>query len=169
MKKLELLQLLKDNDVKSTDLRSFMNKNKANKELISCFEKTRNWLIEVEEVEYEKEIEATIKKRAERFNLSVKKYKELQRLCEILMGSINSGYSMGDLKKIYVNDELFFTLDDKQEYAKSCKYSATHGLIRLDLSKKQLLNLKKTGYNSVKCEDQEIKISGYKGSFEIEF
>jgi hypothetical protein len=169
MKKLELLQLLKDNDVRSTNLRSFMNKNKANKELIKNTKLTKKWLVEAEKIEAEKERQLKIKRMADKFNLSVKRYNELQELCNTLMGSINSGYSMGDIKKVYVNNEFFFRRDDTRRYANSCSYSPIYGLIRLDINKKQLLSLEKKGYNGVTCEGKDIKTTGYKGSFQVKF
>lgn len=169
MKKVALLNVLKENNVLSTNLRTFVNKNKKNKELVTNFELTRKWLIEVEEIEIVKERQRKIKKQADKFNLSVKKYNELQKLCGILMGSVNSGYSMGDMKKVYVNDELFFRLDDTREYANNCSYSATHGYIRLDLNKKQLMSLEKSGYNSVTCTGKQYKSKGNKGTFKIWF
>lgn len=169
MKKSELLNVLAENQVKSTNLRSFINKNKKNKELVKNFELTKKWLVEVEEIGTEEERKIKIKKQADKFNLSVKKYKELQDILYNFMGSINSGYSMGDLKKVYVNNELFFVLDDTQEYARSCKYSPTHGLIRLDLNKKQLMSLEKSGYNGATCTGRQYKSKGNKGTFKIWF
>lgn len=51
---------------------------------------------------------------------------------------VNSGYSMGETIDIYCNDKKVLTRDNKQEYAKSCKWRATHGYLRIVFTKKAL-------------------------------
>jgi hypothetical protein len=54
----------------------------------------------------------------------------------------DSGYSMGEIKKIYANDVLISHYDNTKEYSKSCKYKARHGSVHIDLTLPEAYNLK---------------------------
>lgn len=49
-----------------------------------------------------------------------------------------SGYSMGELIIIRCNGKEIDRYDNRKEYARSCKWSAKHGKIILDFTKKDL-------------------------------
>ena len=53
---------------------------------------------------------------------------------ELVQALPDEGYSMGSMVTLYVNRYLSFQHDRTQEYAKSCKYRAQHGRVRLTLT-----------------------------------
>lgn len=52
------------------------------------------------------------------------------------MFSVSSGYSMGETVDINVNGECVISINQEEEYARSCKWQANHGLVIIDFTKK---------------------------------
>lgn len=52
-----------------------------------------------------------------------------------------SGYNMGEICNVYIGDELIYTWDRCEEYARSCSYSAQHGKVVIRMKKSQYRNL----------------------------
>lgn len=52
--------------------------------------------------------------------------------------SVSSGYSMGEKLHVECGHYIIESIDQTREYAKSCKWSATHGLVTVSFNKKSL-------------------------------
>lgn len=52
--------------------------------------------------------------------------------------ALTSNYSMGEIIEITVNGKTVYNCDNTREYAKSCKYRATHGYLTFNFTKKDL-------------------------------
>lgn len=52
------------------------------------------------------------------------------------MFRVSSGYSMGEDVDIVVNGERVIRINQKKEYARSCKWNANHGWVIIELTKK---------------------------------
>lgn len=51
---------------------------------------------------------------------------------------VDTGYSMGGETEVFVSGSLVMSDNNKQHYARSCNYSAKHGYVRIDFTKKDL-------------------------------
>ena len=49
---------------------------------------------------------------------------------------VSSGYSMGETVDINVNGERIIRIDQEKEYAKNCTWKANHGMVIIELTKK---------------------------------
>jgi hypothetical protein len=67
-----------------------------------------------------------------------------KRLYEIAKHIPIMGYSMGSVYCVKLGS-LEVRYDDTENYAKSCKYKATHGYLKLELTKEELINIKIIG------------------------
>ena len=154
MKKSEIIAILQAANVKSSNVKSFVNKNKK---LNLDIEKCAKWLREIEAIEAKKAEQAELKAKARAFGMSVKKYIELKAKAERILEWFHTGHSMGCYKKMLIGDnKLFVRVDRTQEYAKSSKYKAIHGSFYIKLTKSQLENIQFTATNAfggrVRCE-----------------
>ena len=52
------------------------------------------------------------------------------------MFSVSSGYSMGETVDIEVIGERVIRIDQEKEYARTCKWNANHGMVIIELTKK---------------------------------
>lgn len=135
MKKQELINLLVENAVKSTNLKSSLNA--AERRIVEQhgFQKVKIWLEKLEakkEAEHQKELDA---RRAKSFQLSVKKYLESMDKAYQILGSFHTGHSMGCYRTILIANKSFQSNNTLQDYAKSSKYKATYGSLSIRLSK----------------------------------
>lgn len=70
----------------------------------------------------------------------------LELLREVLRTLPCSGYSMGEVKEVMLNrGDYCVSMDFRNYYSKSCKWSPTHGHIRVILSPKDLLKTRVIG------------------------
>lgn len=67
----------------------------------------------------------------EKWGLTVRKRRNLSRKAKQILRSVSAGYSMGDFKELIVDNKVFAWIDDRQNYARSCKYAAKHGHIAI--------------------------------------
>lgn len=102
------------------------------------FETAKEALSQVKKIEF-----LRTQKEAKNFGLSVAEFKRLQKKARLILRDFNTGYSMGDGKNLYIKGKKgsFAFRDDTQEYAKSCRYSATHGQVSITLSLTDLREL----------------------------
>ena len=173
MTKLQLITSLIENSVKSSNLRSAINAQERRAIEIHGFEKVKGWLEVIEEKkEYKIRMNAE-KDSAKKFGMSRKKYLQLMRKAFLLLGCFNTGHSMGCYRKLTVNGDVFQRNFVLKTYAKSCKYSPTYGSITIDLSKKELTQIKNIeGLWTISKTDGSAKWlieTGGKKSYSTEF
>lgn len=142
MKKLELIASLTNNNVKSSNLRSSINAQERKAIEGHGFEKVKGWLAAIEEKESAKIESAYEKKVAKSFGMSRKQYLQLMRKANQILACFNTGHSMGCYRKLTINGNIFQRNDVLETYAKSCKYTPTYGSITIDLSKKDLIEIR---------------------------
>jgi hypothetical protein len=137
-------------------------KTKGLKTLLKSIQKIKN-----------KEIKDFETKKAKSFNMSRTEYLKLYEKSKNILRDFSTGYSMGEMKHIFLNDKRFCTLDATKEYAKSYKYKANHGRLSLKLTKKDLRSIKKIETVwTVRLENGKakwIEESGKKKFHEIKF
>lgn len=143
MNKLEILNYAQENEVKSTNLKSAMAAKASFRKAVESkgFKKVQNWLQEIELKAAKQAEQEAAKVKAAKFNISVAELERLELKANQMLKSFSTGYSMGEMKRLYVNDQLLYTRDETEEYARSCKYRANHGSLRIDLNKTELRNI----------------------------
>lgn len=52
--------------------------------------------------------------------------------------AVRSGYRMGETVRVYCNDKLIEVADRTEDYARSCKWRAKHGLVVIRFTQKAL-------------------------------
>lgn len=170
MKKQEILTLLEENDVSSTNLTTFLNRKKK---LNLNFDRVQKWLIEVEKFEEEKAEKFMVKKQAKKFNMSVKLYLALQNKARLILKDFDTEHSMGCYKYLRMNGAMFTSDNNTSEYSNGCKYKATHGEVYIKFSKKELINVEEVeGVWTIKDKNHKAKwlvSSGSKYSYSVDF
>jgi hypothetical protein len=140
MKKQELLSILIENGVKSTNVKTFIN---THKKLNIDYKKAVKYLEEYEEKEAQKKQAFAVKKQADKFKMSVKMYLKLQEKAETLLNDFHTGHSMGCYRTLRINGASFAYNHILNEYSRTCKFSPTYGKVIIDLSKTDLINIEK--------------------------
>jgi hypothetical protein len=140
MKKQQLLQTLINNNVKSTNVKSFINRNKK---LNIDYKKAVKYLEEYEEKEAKKRRKEHLTKQAKEFKMSVKMYKQLQQKAETILSDFHTGHSMGCYRTLKINGVSFAWNSTLSSYAASCSYSPTYGQVTINLTKTDLINIEK--------------------------
>lgn len=167
MKKTEIIELLKENDVKSINLRTFLRKKKAYQEL--NFSKILGWLEKIEAEQERKNVLDTQKGKAKIFKMSFKQYVKLQEKAKEILNDFETGYSMGEWKYLNINKIIFLSVDNTQEYAKSYKLAkALHGQLSLNFKKSELISIEKIDGVWQCPNGKKIVSSGRKNHFKIE-
>jgi len=141
MKKAEILELLKENNVTSKNLRTFLSKKIAYKAL--NFQKILGWLEKLEAEQARKDKIASQKRKSKSFNMSYRKYLTLREKAKDILADFETGYSMGETKYLFLKSNIFLRIDHTSEYAKSCSWSAKHGRMILQMKKPELINIEK--------------------------
>lgn len=145
MKKLELMEILINNDVLTSNLRTFLRKN-AKKLSISQSEETiRKWLSDYERKQSKKRLKADQKKEADFYKMSVKQYVFLVKKAETFLEDFHTGHSMGCYRSLIIRgfSRPFAYNHTLSSYANSCRFSPTYGDIDITLTKKELINIEK--------------------------
>jgi len=145
MKNSETLKILLGNQVTTKNVKTFCNKNKK---LSISYQKCYDVLIRHERKEKEKACKKFIKERAWEFNMSSRKYEELQQKSHNILESFYTGHSMGCYRHIKIKNRkgewvIFASNNTLREYAKSCTWNPTYGTIELCFSKKELNSIEK--------------------------
>jgi regulator of replication initiation timing len=160
------MELLIENNVKSTNLKTFINRNKR---FDLNYDKCHKWLEEQESKNAEKARKESIKHQAGQFNMSVKQYQKLYTKAWHILDAFHTGHSMGCYRKLFINGKLFCSNHDLQEYSRSCKWNETYGDIRIDLNKKQLENIEKNNNYQWVVDGKILKEKGLKQFHTIYF
>ena len=167
--KMQTLKMLQDDNVKSTNIRTFLSKNKkfnfppATKMLI--------WL-KVIEIKRDKVFWKEENKRiAKGFGLSVTEYKMLKTKAFSVLEAFNTGHSMGCHKFVHINNTIFARKNETFEYSISSKYRANHGNVNIHLNKTELRNIELI-HNiwTIKGKNHTAKwleSTGNKGSYQV--
>jgi hypothetical protein len=140
MKKQELLSILTENGVKSTNVKTFIN---THKKLNIDYKKAVKYLEEHEEKEAQKKQAITDKKQADKFKMSVKMYKELQQKAKTILSDFHTGHSMGCYRTLKINGVSFAWNHTLDEYSRTYKFSPTYGQVTINLTKTDLINIEK--------------------------
>jgi len=172
MKKIEIMNLFAENEVKSTNVKSFINKNKA---LKLNYEICLKWL----KIKESKESEFLSKKQqtrqAKQFGFSVKKYIVLKEKSERLLNDFFTGHSMGCYRTLSLigNRTPFATNNILSIYSKSYKFKPSYGEINIILTKKELENIENiAGVWTIKGKHHAAKwleSRGNKQSYSVNF
>jgi hypothetical protein len=86
--------------------------------------------------EHLKNITDSKKADCKKLGISVKKFASAKAKAIQILGSFNTGHSMGCFKKLTVNGYTF-SIDNTERYAKSCKWKPTYGNFEIKLTKKE--------------------------------
>ena len=166
MKKQEILSILKENKITSSNLKTFLGKNKKNKAL-GRYDRIREWMQKEADSELLKEQKIIDIKHAKSFGLSLKKYIELKKTAESCLADFHTWHSMGCFRQLWVNNIPFAINDTLGTYSKSCKFKPTYGdlVIFLDSIAELKTLTCKNGYWETK--KHKITSSGTKASHEI--
>jgi hypothetical protein len=77
------------------------------------------------------------KQRAERikakWGLSVRAFDQLTEKGRQILRSFSTGYSMGEIKEIKIGSDVFLSVDNTREYARTSRFRATHGRITVTI------------------------------------
>jgi hypothetical protein len=107
------------------------------------------------------------------WDMTPRKYKDLQAKAKSILRSFSTGYSMGEIKRLLVDGKEFCTLDNTHEYKGGCKYKATHGEFSIRLKIHELRAIEKIeGVWTVRREGTRadwLRSHGTKGSYRVEF
>jgi hypothetical protein len=108
-----------------------------------------------------------------KWGMTPRKYKLLQAKAKSILQSFRTGYSMGEVKRLLVDGKEFCEVDNCQSYAKSCKYTPTHGELVIRLKMHELRAIEKIeGVWTVRRKGTRadwLKSHGTKGSYRVEF
>jgi hypothetical protein len=140
MKKSEILTILLANNVSSSNLRSFISRQRKDlkKTLQSKEVKILDWLVSKELKKKQAFNREVIKIRAKRFNLSVVNYKKLQIKAMNILSMFSTTHSMGCYRTLFINGVAFASNDNLYTYSNSCTWSPTYGHLNIDMRKKEL-------------------------------
>ena len=164
MKKQEILNVLNENNLTSNNVKTFINKNKK-----LNYDKCYNWLLQQEEKEEKQRIADEIKANAKKFNISVKEYNELQKKAIRILNDFDTQHSMGYTAHLRINSNVFATVDNTDEYSRSCKYQAQHGHYVIELKKSELRNIKFNEHADWKLPNGKmLQVNGSKGAYSVE-
>jgi hypothetical protein len=77
----------------------------------------------------------------QQWGMSVRQYNLLQKKAKRILRSFSTGYSMGDLRRLVVDGKDFCVDDNRRYYSRSCRFSAKHGEITVQLTLQDLKNI----------------------------
>lgn len=160
LSKKELLTILNENYVTTSNLKSFARTNKAVKEFCKTkgFEIVYSWLKDAEEKKRLLMLKTQQTAEAKRFKMSLSKYVKLLNKAKNILADFNSYRSMGEYKYLKLNGVIFTSNHVLNDYAKSCKWKAKYGEIIINLTKKELIEIENIeGLWTIKNEDGSAK------------
>lgn len=112
--------------------------------------------------------ERYLRKKCNENKISFKAYENAVNCLELAVHSLQAGYSMGNSVQIKTGKMWLINRDACQEYARSCKYRASHGHLSVRLTKKEF---KELSYNKDKHRMETgthyFMIEGYKANARI--
>ena len=107
------------------------------------------------------------------WDMTPRKYKDLQAKAKSILRSFSTGYSMGETKRLYVDGKEFCRVDNTHEYKGGCKYKAQHGELMIGLKTHELRAIEKIeGLWTVRRKGTHadwLRSHGTKGSYRVEF
>lgn len=72
-----------------------------------------------------------------------KTLKRLEQKGGDILDDFYTGYIMGDIKYLFINNYLFTSLNNEKSYSRNCKYKAQHGTIRVNMTLDELKKIQK--------------------------
>lgn len=171
MKKLELIRLLVGSGIHSGNI---MNKTSLNRfkkserdEILSFnLDRVKSWLEDYELSERMRKEREIDKIEANRFNMSLKSYRELVGKGKQILGSFHTGHSMGCYRTLSINNKFFVDSVTLDRYSKGCRYKEVYGDIRINLTKKELKLIENIeGVWTIKLGDGRCKWLESNGSY----
>jgi hypothetical protein len=107
------------------------------------------------------------------WDMTPRKYKDLQAKAKSILHSFRTGYSMGEEKILALDGKIFCFVDNCREYSGGCKYQAQHGTLTIRLEMHELRAIEKIeGVWTVRRKGTQadwLKSHGAKGSHKFEF
>lgn len=173
MKKQEIKSVLRENQVLTTNVKTFLN-TKGKKLLPGVsLEKVRKYALEVQIEKETKQYED--KKAAKVLKISVKEYRKLRDKASEILSHFSTGHSMGCFGKLLITNrkhKVMATKDTTKEYSSRCKYKATHGYFDVRLTLQELRRIKNIhGVWTIKSKGHKatwLASNGHKGSYTVE-
>jgi Mn-containing catalase len=159
LNKSQVLELLNENEVVTTNLKTFINRNKKHN---LNYDKCHKWLEEQEKKIAKARTQQEIKCQAQKFNMSVKKYEQLHAKAVEILEDFHTGHAMGCYRTLYLNGKVFARAHDLQSYSNSCKWNETYGKVHIVMNKKQLEKCKKNAEFNWVVDGEMLKQSGIK-------
>jgi hypothetical protein len=105
------------------------------------------------------------------WGMSPASYKKLRDKAAQILRGFTTGYSMGEVKKLVIGEKPFLTVDNTREYARSSKYTATHGELIVTISLAELRKIECVeGVWTVRLaggQAQWLRAKGLKGNCRI--
>jgi virulence-associated protein VapD len=174
MKKQELITRLIEKGTKSTNLKTASNAEEKRAIESHGFEKVKGWLSLIERKESNARMAIEYAKKAKSFGLSSRKeYLALSEKASDILSDFQTGHSMGCYRTLLLNNTPFQWNHNLDNYAKSYKFSATYGSLKISLNKKELRQVKNIqGVWTIESEDGSAKwleSSGRKSTFSVEW
>ena len=164
MEKAEIVDLMRANGVRSTNVKTFCNKNRK---LNINPEKAAKWLSEVEAKTFAEAVKEMDKKNAKLHKLSYKKYLELRTKAECILADFHTGHSMGCFRWL-ATSYLFASKHDLRDYAKSCKYQAKYGSLTIYMTMKELRDISLVDGRWT-VGNKFLQGRGYKSNYTVEW
>lgn len=78
-----------------------------------------------------------------KWGISLRQYRKLLMKAEQILRDFSTGYSMGENKRLMVGEHLFCAIDNTREYARSSKFRAAHGDLKINLTLSQLRKIER--------------------------
>jgi len=107
------------------------------------------------------------------WDMTPRKYKDLQAKAKSILRSFSTGYSMGETKRLIVDGKVFCLVDNTHEYKGGCKYKAQHGELMIGLKMHELRAIEKIeGVWTVRRKGTQadwLTSHGTKRSYKVEF
>lgn len=107
------------------------------------------------------------------WDMTPRKYKDLQSKAKSILRSFMTGYSMGEIKRLFVDGKEFCTVDNTHEYKGGCKYKAQHGELIIRLKMHELRAIEKIeGLWTVRRKGTQadwLRSHGTRGVYRVEF
>ena len=179
MKKKEILNLLKNNGVKVTNLNSFISKARKSvrQELEGKKDKILKWMEVAEKKATLSAQKAAEKTKAKKFCMSRAEMLRLEEKAKDILSGLHTGHSMGCYRRLFINGELFAENDCLDTYSNSCTWVETYGSIEIHLNKAQLRRIViedekfASGYNArtIIMDGKILKETGIRQHYRVEW
>lgn len=172
MKKKEIINVLEENMVRSSNVWTFFCKNSKKLGLRdSDFKRVQKYMLEIENKRITDTIKLANKIMARELNVSAKQLLLMQKKANLIAQYFYTGHSMGSITRIRVKGHVLGVYDNTSEYPRGLKYKAIHGIVDINLTVSQLQKIKQIHHVwTIKGKNHKamwLEDSGRKGSYSV--